>query len=129
MTLSISATIVAGGNNKEGAVLSVDLLLADGTLWCNLPSLPEALYSHAQSGVGLEFCGGDSCITLTNGQWKTSRVLSHDRSYGPSSWSSDQHGKILIGGDFDSSTRTSTTERLLDNGQSEESFTLNYSRM
>ena len=99
-----SAIIVTGGRNKEGDVLSVELLLADGTLWCNLPSLPEALSSHTQSG--LEACGGlprgDSCITLTKGQWTTSHVLAQNRS-SLSSWLSAQHGTILIGGDFDSS--------------------------
>ena len=114
--------IVTGGGGEHPS--SSELLLSDGTPWCKLPSLPvDDMFGHTQSG--LVACGGyytrTSCFTFSGGQWVTSHSLLHERVY-HSSWSSSQHGTILMGG-MGSET---STEMLTDNGESQESFTLKY---
>ena len=86
---------------------------------------------HTQSGLvacGCSDCdidSSDTCITFSEGEWRTSHSLRHWRSY-HSSWSSAEHGTILIGGHYGQNT----TEILTDDGHeggSLESFPLKYS--
>ena len=119
----ISAIIITGGVVAGYATDSVELLFPNGTSLCSLPSLPDLRYYHTQSG--LVTCGGrgdeKDCITFSGGQWSTSHSLLYGRRY-HSSWSSTQHGTILIGSYY--GTAGSTTEMLTETGESEESFTL-----
>ena len=120
-----SAIIITGGIYED----SVELLFPNGTSLCSLPSLPNTRYGHTQSG--LVTCGGGGwssrdCITFSGGQWNTSHSLLYERTY-HTSWSSTQHGTILIGG-MNSDSRT-TTEILTETGESQESFTLKYGIM
>ena len=111
-----------------GAGYSVELLLSDGTPWCTLPDLPGFTNRHTQSG--LVACGGGfddtSCVTFSEGQWRTSHSLLYPRTE-HSAWSSTQHGTIHIGGRSDDSD--TTTEVLVDNGESQGSFSLKYETM
>ena len=117
------AIIITGGYTDEGTDDSVELLFPNGTFLCSLPSLPDPRYYHTQSG--LVACGGvggyKDRIIFSGGQWNTSHSLLYSR-FEHTSWSSTQHGKILIGG-YDSRT---TTEMLTETGESQESFTLKY---
>ena len=120
----ISAIIITGGSSMLGVTTeSVELLFLNGTSLCSLPSLPDTRLDHTQSG--LVACGGNGgrsdCIRFSGGQWNKSHSLLYER-YGHSSWSSTQHGTILIGG----SGGYSTTEMLTVTGESQESFTLKY---
>ena len=110
---------------------------SDGTAWCSLPNLPGDngdWAHHTQSG--LITCGGyyhhtnyNSCVIFdtSDGSWKTSHHLLNGRIH-HSSWLSAKTGVILMGGsgnDNDNITLT-TTERLNNDGGSEESFYLRY---
>ena len=122
--IHISAIIITGGYTDQSADDSVELLFPKGTSLCSLPSLPGSRYYHTQSG--LVACGGhggyNDCIKFSGGQWYTSHSLLYERDH-HSSWSSTQHGTILIGGSGDS---LNTTEILTETGESQKSFTLKY---
>ena len=62
-------------------------------------------------------------MTFSGGQWNTSHSLLYSRQY-HNSWSSSQHGTILMGSYDSDSGRT--TEMLTDTGESIDSFTLKY---
>ena len=109
---------------------SVELLLSDGSPWCNLPSFPDGRMGHTQSGMVTCGCSdigayeaGDSCITFSGGQWTTSHSLQYRRA-GHSSWTSAQHGVVLMGGGYGHTG--SSTEMLTDDGDSQELFPLKY---
>ena len=130
--LHISAIIVTGGLDviHYEAMTSVELLLSDGSPWCNLPSFPDGRMGHTQSGMVTCGCSdigayeaGDSCITFRGGQWTTSHSLQYRRA-GHSSWTSAQHGVVLIGGGYGHTG--SSTEMLTDDGDSQELFPLKY---
>ena len=110
-----------------GTDTSVELLLDDGTPWCSLPDLPEDRRGHSQSG--LVACGGDvtsvrtSCVTFSDGVWASSHSLASDRFY-HNSWTSAEHGTVLIGGGGQDSW--GNTEMLTDDGNSQQSFPLKY---
>ena len=114
----------------------VEMLNSDGTpwpWWCKIPDLPhyEEWSHHSQSG--LVTCGGlshrNSCYTLDfeHRSWKLTHQLLHER-YDHSSWLSEKHGVILMGGTDDNMDMDSiiSTETLNDYGGSEESFALKY---
>ena len=132
----ITAIIVTGSTGSPiSSGREVEILRSDGTAWCSLPDLPGGGWAH-HTQSGLVTCGGNgayhskSCVTFdtSDGSWRTSHHLLHDRCY-HSSWFSEQHGIILMGGgDYYSPDNTSltTTERLNDNGGSDETFHLKY---
>ena len=117
--------MVTGGYSSG---TSVELLFLNGTRLCALPDLPEARYQHSQSG--LLACGGGgssssertSCVNFSGGTWQQTHTLGQSR-YGHTVWASPQ-GVLLMG----SSTSTSTTELLNDDGSSTASFTLDNQR-
>ena len=118
----VSGGIGSGGN----AYNSVEILHANGTSYCTLPDLPDIRYWHTQDG--LRACGGDAngthdnCVSLTDGQWKQSRILLHDRRE-HTSWALGDGGVVLMGG-IDSGN---TTE-IISPGSftTTEGFTLKY---
>ena len=97
----LSAIIITGGRTESGTSDEVQLLHQNGTLICNLPSLPEGRYGHTQNG--LVACGGgnysnyrSTCSTFHNGFWIEYYNLTEPR-YIHSSWSSPD-GVMLLGG-------------------------------
>ena len=90
-----------------------------------MPDLPDDREYHSQSGLTL--CGGldtdairRSCLTFTQGTWRTSHNLVHQRD-GHTSWQS-YRGIILMGGNYSDDT----AELLTDSGDSVEIFTLKH---
>ena len=120
----IAAIIITGGDGQFRD--SVELLFPNGTFLCSLPSIGVPKTGHTQSG--LVNCGGWStagtCFTFSGGQWNTSHSLLYPRR-DHSSWSSTQHGPILIGSNYFGGP-DSTTEMVTETGESQESFTLKY---
>ena len=80
-----------------------------------MPDLPDDRSGHTQSG--LITCGGywskRSCLSFSDGQWRTSHQLQNDRVE-HSSWLSKQ-GVVLMGGGH---MNRITTEILNDEGGS-----------
>ena len=136
-----SAIIVSGGydgyddGSLSGPGRSVEILRENGSYWCSLPDFPHARYSHTQSG--LEACGGigscdtgeclvSTCMSFSSGEWRTSHKLQMEGRYGHSAWQSQQ-GLMLLGGQggFFSDSET-TSEILLEDGQSLPFFLMNF---
>ena len=117
---------MTGGAYESGG--SVEVLKPNGTPWCSLPNLPHSRYLHTQSG--LVTCGGggftgqsESCVTFNKGEWINSHILMWPRDY-HTSWFSKEKGIFLIGGSGNDSEKS--TEMLLENGESLNSFPLKY---
>ena len=128
VTDDISVILVSGGNPRSSADtvgFSVELLYTNGSQICSLPDLPYLSQGHTQTGVTL--CGGHrspqrtTCHTLSSsGSWELSHNLTENRRE-HCAWDSPQ-GIILIGGDFSDTT----TEILLENGETNPGFNLDY---
>ena len=126
VAINISVILISGGDGDVGARTSVELFHTNGSRLCSLPDLPYNRSSHSQTG--LTACGGSgsaaantTCHTLTNiGSWIQSHNLDQDRR-AHSAWTSPQ-GVLLIGG-VGSSAQT-TSEILLDNGETAPGFNL-----
>ena len=106
---------------------SVELLYTNGSRICNLPDLPYDRYLHSQTGLTL--CGGrhdpesTNCQTLSStGSWEETHTLSMRRA-SHCAWNSPQ-GIILIGGWH--TGNGDTTEILLENGDTNPGFNLDY---
>ena len=88
--------VISGG---EGALTSVEIFIPSTNHSCTLPSLPDWRYHHTMSG--LTICGGldtkTTCLQLSFGVWGVTHTLRKER-WDHSSWQSDQHGLILMGG-------------------------------
>ena len=118
--------LVTGGRGEGGVLDSVELLNMDGTWNCPMPSMPKPRSAHTQTGPVV--CGGNndnnkkSCITFIRGSinWKKTHTLARGR-FLHSAWDSPQ-GIMMLGG-LDSST---TSETLLENGDTKPGFNLNY---
>ena len=75
---SIQTAIIVTGGRPRAARQSAEILHANGTSWCSLPSLPSEIYDHTQNG--LVACGGfqhyfssgsKSCLKLSkSGKWE-----------------------------------------------------------
>ena len=118
--------LVTGGRGEGGVLNSTELLNMDGTWNCHMPAMPKPRYAHTQTGPVV--CGGrggdKSCITFIRGDvnWEETHTLAEERQQ-HSAWDSPQ-GIVLIGG---SSSRAETTsEILLENGDSNPGFSLDY---
>ena len=122
-----SVVIVTGGKD---AVESVELLYTNGTHRCSLPDLPQGRYYPTQ--VGLVTCGSTddaqtqikSCVTFSDGSWKKSHTLAGGGRAGTVGWASPQ-GVLLFGG-WIGAPHSSTTELLLENGNTKPGFRLAY---
>ena len=126
----MSGILVTGGEPIASASKSVEVLKEDGSQMssCSLPQLPESRRYHTQTG--LTVCGGGldsdsddikrTCVTLTNGSWRTSHNLVHPRG-GHTSWASPI-GIIFFGGLYSQDT----AEVLKEDGTSEEIFKLKH---
>ena len=119
--------LVTGGEGEGGDFNSTELLNMDGTWNCPMPAMPEPRFAHTQTGPIV--CGGyggkKSCITFISGSvnWKKTHTLANNGRRWHSAWASPQ-GIVLIGG---SSSRAETTsEILLENGDSNPGFSLDY---
>ena len=119
--------LVSGG----WSIVSVELLHTNGSRLCSIPDLPYTRSEHTQTG--LTACGGwgdsaarTTCHTLSStGSWEESHSLDKNRRE-HCAWRSPQ-GIILLGG-VDSSAYT-TTEMLLENGDTDSGFSLDYNTM
>ena len=91
---------------QDSHSLSVELLYRNGSS-CWLPDLPEARWSHSQSG--LVICGGGktlkSCSTLVAGVWTPTHTLQQQRS---SHLSWETKGGVLLLGGWAKATRQTT---------------------
>ena len=125
-----SAIIITGGRTESGTSDGVQLLHQNGTLICNLPSLPESRYGHTQNG--LLACGGgnvtystSTCFTFQNGFWIESYNLTEPRNL-HSSWRSPG-GIMLLGGkwNLDYTDPPITSEILTKDGATKD-FDLKY---
>ena len=122
---NISVILLTGGSGTE---VAVELLHTNGTRLCSLPDLPIKRYSHTQTGVTA--CGGSgdyaassSCLTLSStGSWEESHSLDKNRWH-HCAWDSPQ-GVMLLGS-WDSIAQT-TSELLLENGDTSPGFSLDY---
>ena len=118
--------LVTGGWGQAGKLDSVELLNMDGTWNCPMPTMPEPRYHHTQTGPVV--CGGHggtkSCITFISGDvnWEKTHTLAKGR-FRHSAWDSPQ-GIVLIGGA--GSSVWTTTEILLENGDTAPGFNLDY---
>ena len=108
---------------------AVELLRADGSSICQLPSLPFPTGGHTQNG--LTACGGtrgeirQKCFTFNAeaGTWEMSQSLKEVRAY-HTSWQTRQ-GLILFGG---SSAGVKGTELVTDAAETQlNPFELQYS--
>ena len=74
---------------------------------CELPSLPDRMFSHTSDEGTL--CGGGftstTCITFTSGKWVTSHALAEKRVF-HTSWYNKEEGKIILMGGSDSGNTT-----------------------
>ena len=120
--------LVTGGEGQGDEKLdSVELLNMNGTWHCPMPAMPKPREGHTQTGPMV--CGGyggqQSCITFIRGSvnWEKSHTLDKRRG-GHSAWFSPQ-GVVLIGGHYTGSLTTS--EILLENGETKPGFNLDYS--
>ena len=124
---NISVILVSGGSNNS-VLRSVELLHTNGTRLCSLPDLPYNRHHHSQTR--LTACGGwgddaskTSCHTLSStGSWEQTHSLSMWRR-DHSAWASPQ-GIVLLGGS--SSGALTTSEILLENGDTTPGFNLDY---
>ena len=126
--INISVILVSGGFSGSSVGRSVELLHTNGSRICSLPDLPYSRRYHSQTGVTA--CGGvndaswSTCHTISsNGSWEVSHNLAQARG-GHSAWASPL-GTILIGAQQHSSGRT-TTEILMENGDTVPGFNLDY---
>ena len=123
---NISVILVSGGYNNGSSLSTVELVYTNGSRICSLPDLPYSRRYHSQTGVTA--CGGEGdsttwtlCHTLSStGSWEVSHSLNQSRRR-HSAWDSPQ-GIVLIGG-IESRT---TTEILLENGDTAPGFNLDY---
>ena len=123
-----SAIIVTGGITSptrgvaDDISRSAQVLREDGSLLCSLPDLPDSRVDHTQSG--LITCGGysstKSCLMFESGQWRQAWSLMAARLY-HSAWHTNT-SVILLGGTY----MGRTSESLQYNGESLETFPLNY---
>ena len=126
---NISVILVSGGFPGSRFGKSVELLHTNGSRICSLPNLPYKRYGHSQTGLTACAGYGDSasestCHTLSStGTWEVSHNLNQSRVY-HSAWDSPQ-GIVLIGSG-DTSAWT-TTEILLENGDTAPGFNLDFS--
>ena len=122
---NLSVILISGGDHSN-VHTTVELLHTNGSRICSLPDLPYLLYKSFYSQTGVTVCGGDAaanstCHTLSStGSWELSHNLAQARA-GHSAWDSPQ-GIVLIGG---TESRT-TTEILLENGDTAPGFNLDY---
>ena len=125
--INISVILISGGAQNPGT--SVELLYTNGSRICSLPDLPFTKYQHSQTG--LTACGGwgwaaaeSTCHTLSStGTWEVSHNLNQSRQQ-HSAWASPR-GTLLLGGRDSADART-TTEILLENGDTAPGFNLDY---
>ena len=102
----------------------------NGTLICNLPSLPESRYGHTQNG--LVACGGgnvtystSTCFTFQNGFWIESYNLTEPRNL-HSSWKMPD-GLVLLGGkNYDDYWDPPITTEILTKDGATNNFDLKY---
>ena len=82
---------------------------------CELPSLPDRMFSHTSDEGTL--CGGGftstTCITFTSGKWVTSHALAEKREY-HTSWYNKKEGKIILMGGINNGGNT--TEIIAEEG-------------
>jgi len=73
---------------------------------CELPSLPDKMFSHT-SDEGTLCGGGATCITFSSGKWVTSHAFTlAAKKYGHTSWNNKEEGKIILMGGWGSDTTT-----------------------
>ena len=120
--------LVTGGQGEGGDFNSTELLNMDGTWNCPMPEMPEPRMGHTQTGPIV--CGGrgggtKSCITFISGDvnWKKSHNLAKVR-WGHSAWDSPQ-GIMMLGG-WGSNRAWTTSEILMESGDTRTGFSLNY---
>ena len=121
--------VVSGGAKVAESLSSVEVLHANGSFLCELPSLPSPREASTQEGLVL--CGGrdrnadissqeqtkTSCLTFCScgKSWQNSHTLMHQPDV---SWVSPS-GLVMFG-------REGTTEILTDDGNSTKHFDLDY---
>ena len=117
--------MVSGGYYDRG-LTSVEALFSNGTNYCGLPDLPVTRWYHSQDG--LLACGGagdrndgDSCVTLSDGQWTQTHTLLHIRE-DHTSWALGDGRVMLMGGHYSGTL----TEIITPESTSTEGFTLKY---
>ena len=117
----LTALLISGG---YGPSRSAELYLPQSGAQCELPEIGQDFAAHTADNLTL--CGGDftrtSCVSLTEEGWVTSSNLLQERYY-HSSWASPS-GLRLLGSAVLANLKT--TEVLLQNGTSQQSFTLQY---
>ena len=121
--------VVSGGTKVGESLSSVEVLHANGSFLCELPSLPSPREGATQEGLVL--CGGrdrnadsssqdqtkTSCLTFSScGCWQNSHTLMHQPDV---SWASPS-GLVMFG------YKNGTTEILTDDGNSNKHFDLDY---
>ena len=129
----LSAIIITGGRTGHGVedeTTKVQLLHQNGTLICNLPSLPEGRFGHTQNG--LIACGGgnfsdyrSTCVTFQNGFWSESYNLTEPR-FIHSSWSSPDGVMLLGGKGVDGNFDPPVTSEILTIDGAKKDFDLKY---
>merc|ERR1711971_446498 len=121
--------LISGGKGSGSSRLADVELWVPEMVHCQVPAIPLGRYAHSQDGTTL--CGGysgvsdiqTSCITLTDeGTWETTTTLLQERQYHVS-WASPS-GLIIMGGRASASKETS--EKIMENGTSIDSFPLEY---
>ena len=123
--------LVTGGKGQGGDLDSVELLNIDGTWNCPMSPMPEPKFGHTQTGPIV--CGGyggeKSCITFISGDvnWEKTHTLAKEKWW-HSAWDSPQ-GTILIGGMDLGRSALTTSEILLENGDTAPGFNLDYQTM
>ena len=127
---NISVILVSGGFPSSSVANTAELYNTDGSRICSLPNLLYKQWHHTQTGLTL--CGGgdwdsaSACQTLSSsGSWEQSHNMPKERGY-HSAWSSPQ-GTVLLGGWDSNYNRLTTTEILLENGDTTPGFNLDYS--
>ena len=123
----ISVILISGGSHGT-SLSTVEMLYTNGSRICFLPDLPYSRHGHTQTG--LTACGGwgdsaarTSCHTLSStGSWEESHSLDKNRRE-HCAWRAPQ-GVMLLGS-WDSIART-TSEILLENGDTSPGFSLDY---
>ena len=125
MIIPLGIIVTGGGEDSD----AVELLRADGSSICQLPSLPIPTWGHTQNG--LTTCGGtrgeiqQRCYTFNTeaGTWEVSQSLKEVRAY-HTSWQT-RKGLILFGG---SSGGVKGTELVTDAAETQlNPFELQYS--
>ena len=117
--------MITGGSPSSEVGKRVELLNPDGTLMCELESLPDERTEHSQSG--LITCGGhftqDSCLIFSffTRTWKSHGSTLMQPRYGHSSYRR-KNTTLLIGGD----ESLNTTEMISMDGTQRPSIKLNH---